>query len=198
MNFIFPEKPKRVYDIKTVPSNYQFQIKKDGHRAIIIINGEVKIYNRHGAILNAGKKFNWEWLSKVFPKGTILDGELVGARQAGQINDTIVIWDCPFFKEENLLDKSLSERHGILEKLTSNNILPINNGKLFGTSYLENEDGMSICLSKNFDLSDYQKCWMSLDNYFDEGLVFKNPKANLNWNYVSTTESINQLKLLKK
>ena len=197
MKFIFPEKPERIFDINTVPDNYFFQVKKDGHRCEIIISDNgVEIFNRYGKPLNAIKNDNWEWLKNIFPSNTILDGEVVGARQKGEVNDTIVVWDCPFFDNKDLTNSSYIERYDELKKYSNQNILELNNKKVFGTTFIGANNNLKIYLSSNFDKKEYYKYWKSLDGYFDEGLVFKNPKAKLAWNYRAGKTSVNQLKKL--
>lgn len=196
IKFIYPEKPERIFNINTVPENYFFQIKKDGHRCIIIIDDDVKIFNRQGKPLNAIKNDDWNWLKNIFPNKTILDGEVVGARQKGEINDTIVIWDSPLLDNKDLTNNSYIERYKKLEEFSNKNILELSNTKVFGTTFIGAKNNLKIYLSSNYDKKEYYKYWKGLDGYFDEGLVFKNPNAKLAWNYKSGKTSIDQLKKL--
>jgi ATP-dependent DNA ligase len=94
MIFFYPEKPMRIRKIEDVPEGYFVEVKKNGHRIEILCeDNELKLLSREGTPLKAGKNFNWEWLKDVFPQPFYLDGECIGARQKGDVSDTIVIWD---------------------------------------------------------------------------------------------------------
>lgn len=197
MNFLFPEKPNRIYSEGVVPDNYLFQYKKDGHRAIILIKEDnVEIYNRHGNILNASKNFDWNWLKDIFPKNTMLDGEIVGARQAGELNDTIVIWDIVYENNVSLIDLSYKERWEKLFQYTSKEIKTTK--KSIGTIFIAENNNTEIYLSNNYQKCNFKNEWNKLDKIFDEGIVFKNPDSKLSWNIFGTKTTSNQLKILAK
>lgn len=190
--FLYPEKPMQIHDIDFVPKNYIAQIKKDGHRAIIEIDNIVKVYNRNGDILNASKKYDWSWLNKVFPNKTLLDGELVGIRQAKELSDTIVIWDAPIYDGVSLKNNSYIERWNVLNSLVCKKQQVTK--KSYGCSFIAEFDGMKLFLSHNFPINLAKAIIQKLDAHFDEGIVFKNPDSKLEWSKIKTVTTTNQLK----
>lgn len=192
MLFLFPEKPNEIHDLNIVPPNYLGQIKKDGHRAIIEIDNIVKIYNRQGGILSATANQNWSFLNKIFPNKSLLDGEIVGIRQAKEKSDTIVIWDIPICDNIYLLKNSYLERWNLLNSFVAKNQIVTN--KSFGCKFIGENNGLSIYLSNNFQVSEAEDIFKQLDGNFDEGIVFKNPNSCLEWSKTKTKVTINQLK----
>jgi len=157
------------------------QVKKDGHRALLCTHDEnLDIFNRYGTSLNSSRKFDWSWLLDVLPPDSLIDGELVGTRQANPPNK-IAVWDMPIYKARDLTNVPYGERYALLRKvlLNKNNI---------------EHDGMKLLVLRTLPVKDYLKFWNTLGPE-DEGVVFKNPKATLDWDLYKTRKIVQQLKL---
>jgi ATP-dependent DNA ligase len=193
--FWYPEKPKRIYSFSKVPKNYIFQIKKDGWRIIINAMDGFTLHNREGSLITCTKSENWEWLKDIFGEGFYLDGEVIGRRQ-GEVIDTIVIWDILYHKGQALHKWNYMKRYDILYAYLTMYLSELH-GKIFGTDMIGQQNGMTLLLSKNYDLSDFKAVWkvLEFDNKYDEGVVFKNPNSPLKWSLNSNEHTFNQLKL---
>jgi ATP-dependent DNA ligase len=197
--FWYPEKPSRIYSLKSAPDDYIMQVKKDGWRIIIsTIDNEFRIYNREGRQISCTDADKWKWVSDIFGndmKGFYLDGEVIGRRQ-GEAIDTIVVWDMLYWDNTPLHSLPYIERYKMLSKFIEPNVIPACI-KAFGTDFIADNKGLTILLSKNYNKSDFASVWSEIErnNKYNEGVVFKNPNSSLKWSLRSTQHTINQLKL---
>jgi len=198
MEFLYPEKPVRIYDASKVPPSYGFNVKKNGWRTEILAheNEKVELFNRHGKLISTAKEFDWQWIAKLFKAPFLLDGEVLGPRQKLSKSNTIVIWDAAFLGGRNLTKLSYIDRWKMLNTHACQ-LPPARNEKNFGTRLIAENEHTSLYLSEWYNISEYEKIFAELDANFDEGLVFKNPNSKLDWNRFATKERISQLKLLR-
>lgn len=206
MRFLYPQKPRHIYNVSVVPKNYTVQIKKNGWRVEIMSDTDFVINNREGSKLSRGDSNNWKFLDDIFPKPFYLDGELVGTRQAGKLLNHIVIWDVPILGGKDLTKLNYIDRYNELLKYVNvkNVSLDINNVETFGTYNIKTVNGFGIFLSMNFEQTEYKKLWDIVVEEeikyrprlpVNEGLVFKNPNARDLWSLYKTKELSSQLKL---
>lgn len=206
MRFLYPQKPRHIYDVSVVPQNYFFQIKKNGWRAEIQSDNSFIIKNRENSKLSRGNSKDWEFLESIFPKPFYLDGELIGTRQAGKLLNHIVIWDAPILDGEDLSKLNYIERYNRLLKFTKDKVphLDPNDVEKFGTWEIKLDNGFGLYLSMNFEQKDFKGIWDTvvkeeLKNRpslpVNEGIVFKNPNAKNLWDLYKTKVHTNQLKL---
>ena len=203
--FLYPQKPKQIFDVNLVPDNYNVQIKKNGWRTEIeTSNNQVKLYSREGSKLSRGNENNFNFIKDVFPQPFSLDGELLGTRQTGNNLNCIVIWDVPILNSEDLTKLRYIDRYNKLLKFVNKKIKFINDDKKFGTYLIDEYKGFGIYLCINYKKEEWIKLWDKIiDEHntkisklaINEGLVFKNPNADNLWSTSKTIEHINQLKL---
>ena len=181
---LWPGQPMRIYSVPELdPAKWLTQLKKNGHRAIIRCgeDGAVRIFERHGrGELTAAKKHDWSWLNDLFAPPFVLDGELVGPRQAGTKNYKLVLWDycLPDFSEEALYE----DRLVILEKMVAYS------------------RWKTVSVIASYPVEQWQTLWSSLTDPDgeNEGLVFKRSDIPLAWHTRPGVEDPNQLKLRRK
>ena len=206
MKFLYPQKPKRIYDVSVIPKSYFFQIKKNGWRAEIQSDNGFIIKNRQGSKLSRGNSDDWKFLEDIFPKPFHIDGELIGTRQAGRLLNHMVIWDIPVIGGNDFTNLPYIERYNILMSYidaAKKHLDPTDDNK-FGTYEIETNNNHGLFLSMNFEQKDFNKIWKIVVNEelknrpslpVNEGLVFKNPNAKDLWNFYKTSQHVNQLKL---
>lgn len=196
--FLYPEKPQRVYDANRVPEHYKVQVKKNGWRIILTSQkpGSITLYNRHGRKISTAQEFDWTWITKILPSPFILDGEVVGPRQKSMKSDTIVIWDAAYLDGKDLTKRTQQDRWEMLNAYACQ-LPPERNVKNYGARLIGESGKTQLYLSETYPYSQYYKIWEELDRDFDEGLVFKNFQSPLSWNRFKTKENISQLKLLR-
>jgi hypothetical protein len=179
---LYPSQPMRIYE---VPPNlgppWIVQIKKNGHRAIVRCVGPddpVCIYSRHGDPLTAAKGRDWDWLKDVFVPPFVLDGELVGPRQAGS-EHRLCLWDMILHDGESML------------------AWPYLQWKIAITEMSPVSAGLSC---ETYPFERWQELWDSITDPDgpDEGLVFKRADVAIPWHPRPNVESALQLKLRKK
>lgn len=189
--FIYPGRPIRAYSVSAIPENYMFQIKKDGHRVIIVCDGhDIVFYNRHGKKLSSIIKYEdkWKFISSIFPAPFVLDGELVGPRQAGSKSDIIYLWDCPVMDGRNLMKCPYIDRYMSLMNYSSN---IVSNSSIS----IANKNGMSVELSLIKTYNEFYCAFNSLIKDEDEGVVFKNTRSSLYWSAIRPGDDPNQIKI---
>lgn len=207
--FLYPQKPKLIFNVDIVPNNYIVQIKKNGWRVEIECDGKyVKLFNRKGNKLSRGDENNWQFIKDLFPSPFYLDGEVLGTRQMGNNLNCIVIWDAPVFDGQVFTKLPYIERYQKLQKFVNNKIMFINDDKKYGTLFIGEHNGFGLYLSCNYNKKEWPILWNKILNEtkeydkikqltVNEGLVFKNPNAENLWG-VKTIEHVNQLKFKVK
>lgn len=205
MIFLFPQKPKHIFDVNIVPKDYLMQIKKNGWRAEIISDKDFIIKSREGKKLSRCTQDDWKFLEHIFPKPFYLDGELVGTRQAGRKLNHIVIWDAPILGGKNLTNLNYWTRYQMLLKYTQNQPAFTDNAdhEKFGTKLINLKNDYGVYLSLNLDSKIFKDIWADLliekkeaqNLPVNEGVVFKNPNARNLWDLYKTKENIDQLKM---
>ena len=186
--FLFPSKPTQIYKVTMIDEDWIVQVKKDGYRSLLCTcDGRLTIFNRYGSVLSASQKFDWNWLLDVLPRESLIDGELIGIRQS-QPPNKIAIWDIPIYKGKDITEMKYLERYNLLEK-----ILP---GKNYdtGTTLVAEHQGMKLFRLRTKPMREYLEFWNSLKED-DEGVVFKNPRATMDWDFTRTRKIVQQLKL---
>ena len=171
-----------------IDEDWIVQVKKDGYRSLLCTcDGRLTIFNRYGSVLSASQKFDWNWLLDVLPRESLIDGELIGIRQS-QPPNKIAIWDIPIYKGKDITEMKYLERYNLLEK-----ILP---GKNYdtGTTLVAEHQGMKLFRLRTKPMREYLEFWNSLKED-DEGVVFKNPRATMDWDFTRTRKIVQQLKL---
>jgi len=196
---LFPGQPMRIYSvpdsITAHPEKWCVQIKKNGHRAVVRCDetGTVKMIGRHGDDheLTASKRHEWQWLTDVLKPPFVLDGELVGPRQAGTKNYVLWMFDIILLKGKSF------ERRPYLDRLYTLWAANPGNVHVHGTHY-----SYEACSEKLRNVPGYPISWASdlFRNILNpdgenEGLVFKRTDIPLAWHTRPGVEDPNQLKL---
>jgi len=218
--FLFPSKPKIIYDpdklISTLKDlgklqNYRVQIKKNGCRAIPSIENQVKIYGRQKTILTVSIEKDWSPLTTIFPNNTLLDGELIGRKQ-GEISNRLYLWDMPLCGGQDLTQVSYDERYQEMKHLLlstfDKNSLPVDaNSYFLGALYYpewiaQQFKEVTIGIAESYPAEKWQELLES-GGYTgsageNEGLVFKDITHSLSWNRYKTREIPEQVKFLLK
>jgi hypothetical protein len=186
---LFPGQPMRIYEVPpsvTAPdSSWLVQFKKNGHRAIVRCDeaGRVVMIDRHGkGELAASKKGEWQWLADVFAPPFVLDGELVGPRQAGSKNWSLALWDAISMAGCSWAEIRYLDRLRMLKEP-----IPRSQGTVHIVGWM-------------FEPAGWRNIWDSITDPDgeDEGLVFKRWDIPLAWHTRPGVEDPNQLKLRKK
>ena len=180
---LYPSQPMRIYAVPPdLGSPWIVQIKKNGHRAIVrcaSYDRPVCIYSRHGGLLTAAKRTtDWSWLKDVFVPPFVLDGELVGPRQAG-LGHSLHLWDMIRHDGESMLAWPYLQR-----KMAITEMSPVSAGLSCETYPFER----------------WQELWDSITDPDgpDEGLVFKRGDVAIPWHPRPNVEDAMMLKLRKK
>jgi len=198
---LFPGQPMRIYRVPPVvlenPDKWCVQVKKNGHRAIVRCPavGKVNIFSRHGDLLTAaGRAANgWCWLCDIFDSPFVLDGELLGPRQAGSSGLTLCVWDAILLGGASLLNVPYLERWGLLgETVLQGNL---------DNNIFHNSGGspMLVC-AETMPVEAWDGLWRGITDPDgpDEGLVLKRKDMPLAWHPRPGVEDPNQLKLRRK
>jgi len=187
---LWPSQPKRIYalppSVLASPDKWLAQIKKNGHRAIVRgeADGSVSIMSRHGERLSAALREDWTFLREVFRAPFVLDGELIGPRQAGARSDRLVVWDAILMGGASLLRTPYSERFALLRSECS--------------QWEQAMHRVAVALSR--PIEEWEELWRAIDDPDgeDEGLVFKRCDVALPWHATPCVETPHMLKLRKK
>lgn len=210
--FLFPSKPTRIYDpaqtIKTLTEvgkvdDWVVQVKKNGCRTNPEAeNGTLKMWGRDHTILGVSREYDWSPLMELFPAPFLLDGELIGRKQAEQSN-RLYLWDCPILDGVNLIGRNYDERYQILWNTFYKNAtamgLKVNCD--FDWRWVQ-IGGIRVGVCATFSANMWKETLEIMMKKYDgstgeiEGLVFKNKKTTMSWG--ATKEIRDQLKYLIK
>lgn len=117
--YFFPPKPIRLWpDSPLIPrfqnrGNYDAEIKHNGWRLLIFkTGGKLSFYNRYDAQIDINVDPFLDFFHS-YPMDTVFDGELLNFRTK-ELKNTLVLWDCVFFKTKDLRSEKLSKRRQFL------------------------------------------------------------------------------------
>lgn len=195
--FWFPPKPKHLYKLSSVPESYKCQVKKDGHRAIIMHDARgFQMLNRFGTPLQCLKTttaYAEAIFKEIFGKGFYHDGEGLGIRQKGDTTDTIIIWDELYENYTSLQALTYQKRQEMLFRHT--NLKKPTSAKGFGCFVIFESPELNIYMSQTYDKESTHWLWPKLDNRYDEGLVYKNMQSTIRFSLSATEKTPDMLKL---
>lgn len=122
----YPMKPVRVTE-KVLrglnPSNYTFEPKLDGHRAIVVVNGSTSIWTRDYRKIAMPENLAEELSAIQIPKGTILDGEVWNPTKRGDwkastgVHCCLAIWDVMMVGGRDIGKLPIEERRRFLSEI---------------------------------------------------------------------------------
>jgi ATP-dependent DNA ligase len=205
--FLYPSKPKEIRDpeklIVTLKDlrklgNYRVQIKKNGCRAIPVLDEKVTIFDRAHTTLTVSTEKDWSPLNQIFPKNTILDGELIGRKQ-GEVSNRLYLWDMPYVGGEDLTKVSYEERYQELRKL----FLDFTAKPQIDPEWSWIEVGnINIGIAKSYPADNWrdllERVKFEGSTGENEGIVFKDITHHLSWDRWKTREINEQVKFLLK
>jgi len=119
IDYFYPPQPKRLWPDSPYLSKlcknplWDAEIKYNGWRLLIFVDNIIKLYNRHGTIIDINAKVFHGFFKKI-PSDTIFDAELINFRTK-DIKNTIVIFDTVYYHGQDLKRKPLSERRKYLD-----------------------------------------------------------------------------------
>jgi hypothetical protein len=206
--FLFPSKPKEVSNpaafIETLKGlgklqNWRVQIKKNGCRAESDIQDAVTIYNRQNSILTVSTEMDWSPLKSIFPKNSLLDGELIGRKQ-GETSNRLYLWDLPYVGSTDLMQVPYKERYDELFHLFTE---AANGGIVSDPEWAWADFGkVVIGVAKMYPAEDWEKLLDAVkfegSTGCNEGLVFKDITNSLGWDRWKTRDIKEQVKFLLK
>lgn len=193
---LFPPNPKRIYSVPTLVGDWIVQIKYDGHRAVIeCFDGECKVFGKAGQYpLAATKGYDWSWIKSIFGDNFILDGELIGPRQAGEPNNRLVVWDDAFLDGVELTDAIYRDRQsGLIRRLNIDGQVATE-----GMYVIAAYKGMTLYANRSWSAAQWQQIGREVTErelVYEEGLVFKRADHCLCWHPRTNQETFNMLKL---
>jgi len=173
MQFVYPNKPVRVYDVPSIISKLSgwiVQPKYDGRRVLIACeNNQITLYGR---LYQKFKELR-PWLSNLpLPQPFLIDGELLR-------NGNIYIWDYAILGGEHEYRKPYIERWNKIKDLKPMEV----NGNKFAVVD-------SLPAERYAELLDGSKP----DHLAIEGCVLKSPAATDLWGIYSTAEVASMVK----
>lgn len=121
--FFYPPQPTRLWPNAPFlaqlysSDKWDAEIKYNGWRILVFIDNGLRLFNRHGTIIDIDAKVFLDCF-KGLPNHTVFDGELVHFRTKDTKN-TIILWDCMFWKGTDLRKQPLRERRKYLENMCS-------------------------------------------------------------------------------
>ena len=190
---LFPPNPKRIYSVPTLVGDWIVQIKYDGRRAVIeCFDGEFKVFGKAGQYpLAATKGYDWSWIKSIFGDNFILDGEVIGPRQAGEPNNRLVVWDAAWIHGNDLTKLDYKDR-----MIATCAFI----GKDFdgGSTLTAQCDGMMLRQATSFSAGQWEHVRseaLARNRADEEGLVFKRADHCLCWHPRTNQETYNMLKL---
>lgn len=195
MRFFYPAQPSRIWPDAPIldrligDPNWDAEIKFNGWRTLIFKeNNRILIYNRQGGIIKIDHSI-FQNCFKSIPNNTIFDGELVHFR-TGELKNIIVLWDCTFFKGNDLRNLPLNQRRSFLDKFSiqpeGTNFPQSNSAQIFRTrQYSGNYRNL------------YNKI-VKRNNPLEEGLILKNINSQYKYSYKRKIDTVYWLKIKKK
>jgi len=192
---LFPPNPKRIYSVPTLVGDWIVQIKYDGHRAVIeCFDGEFKVFGKAGQYpLAATKGYDWSWIKSIFGDNFILDGEVIGPRQAGEPNNRLCVWDDAYLDNVNLTDVIYRDRQsGLIRRLNIDGQVGME------MCVVAAYKGMTLYASRSWSAAEWRQVQQELlarNRADEEGLVFKRADHCLCWHPRTNQETYDMLKL---
>lgn len=118
---LYPSRPTRFHSLEAAyalnPDLWRWQLKFNGHHAVVSTHMPNVVYSRGGVPLVSAKDTDFSTeCAKVFGLDCVLDGELVGPAQGGPASGYwLVVWDIPVRHGVDLTRRPYSERLAILD-----------------------------------------------------------------------------------
>lgn len=168
ISYFYPPQPLRIWPNTPVFSMlaknplWDGEIKYNGWRILIFKFETITIYNRHSTIIDIDPT-PFEPLFKKIPSGTVFDGELIDKRTK-TLKNIMILFDCPYYKNENVQSKPLKERRQFLEHFST------------APGSLVNKPSAQVFKIQQFktNLIQLYKDIELRNNDLEEGLVLKN------------------------
>lgn len=143
--YIPPMRPSRVPKLPTDGSQWLYEPKLDGYRAVAVKNaGRPTLYSVDAQAYDRNFPDVFEALSRTFHKDFVLDGELVALEPSGRPNFNelqnhrhthlpivFIVFDILNFKKRDLLDQPLEERKKLLAEVAEGFVSPIQQVMVF-------------------------------------------------------------------
>jgi hypothetical protein len=212
--FLFPSKPRQIVDpAQTVKNlteletidNWCVQVKKNGCRTNPEADKnlpELSMWGRDHTILGVSREYDWTPLFELLPAPFLLDGELIGRKQAEQSN-RLYLWDAPILNNCNLVGMPYGKRLNNLYNHFVNNakVLKLEVNEDVEWTWIETGE-IQVGVARPYPatkweplLADMMKAYKGSTGEI-EGLVFKDTTATMDWG--RTVEIHSQLKYLIK
>lgn len=208
--FLYPSKPREISDPEKLIStlkelgkleNYRVQIKKNGCRSIPNVDEKVTIYDRRNSILTVSTEMDWSPLKDIFPKNSLLDGELIGRKQ-GEVSNRLYLWDIPVCGGEDLTKVSYQERYNELWDLFSKFAAKYTDAILDPEWTWIKVGKITVGVAKSYPAFQWEDLLKSVEyegsTGENEGIVFKDVTHPLGWNRWKTSDIKEQVKFLLK
>jgi len=190
IDFFYPPQPTRIWPTapllkKLSQEFYDSEIKLNGWRLLLYKEKDIKIFNRHGTIIDIDKKLFAPFFKDI-PNFTIFDGELLNFRTK-DVKNIMVFFDCPFYDGQDLRNKPLSERRPFLEHF---GIAPVQ---------LVQKPVAQIYRIQQFsgDFVNIYNDVVSKDDDLEEGIVIKKKSSKYTWNNKRGIDVIDWYKVKK-